>query len=478
VTVRAYDDPADLAKPRGKQDWQLLPHAIWYPRTTGIWQTVWLERVPRARIASLRWTSDLERWQVGLSASLAGELPPDASLRVRLHLRGTTLADDTYAVVGGGEVARRIAFADPGIDDYRNELLWSPTNPTLIGAELELRSGDATLDVVRSYTALRSAAVQGERFVLNGRVMPLRLVLDQGYWPGSGLTAPDDDAFRRDVLLAKAMGFNGARKHQKIESPRYLYWADRLGFLVWEEMPSAYRFTQESITRLAAEWTAVIARDISHPSIVAWVPFNESWGVPDLPAIAAQRHYVQALYHLTKTLDPSRPVVGNDGWESVATDIIGIHDYDTDPERLARRYEHVETVPQLFKHGRPGGRLLTVEGHPFAGQPVMLTEFGGIALADEPSAWGYGRAESATQFADRYRALLEAVRSSELLSGFCYTQFADTYQEANGLLRADRSPKFPIEEIAAATRGPQAALVSSPASDTAAEEDDFGAEND
>jgi hypothetical protein len=414
---------------------------------------------------------------VGLSASLAGELPPDTRLRVRLHLRGATLADDTYAVVGGGEVARRITFSDPGIDDYRNELLWSPTNPTLIGAELELSAGDATLDVVRSYTALRSAAVQGERFVLNGRVMPLRLVLDQGYWPGGGLTAPDDDAFRRDVLLAKAMGFNGARKHQKIESPRYLYWADRLGFLVWEEMPSAYRFTQESITRLAAEWTAVIARDMSHPSIVAWVPFNESWGVPDLPAIAAQRHYVQALYHLTKTLDPSRPVVGNDGWESVATDIIGIHDYDTDAERLARRYEHVDTVPQLFKHGRPGGRLLTVEGHPFAGQPVMLTEFGGIALADEPSAWGYGRAESAAQFAERYRALLEAVRSSELLSGFCYTQFADTYQEANGLLRADRSPKFPIEEIAAATRGPQAALVSSPASDTAAEDDDFGAES-
>ena len=133
----------------------------------------------------------------------------------------------------------------------------------------------------------------------------------------------------------------------------------------------------------------MIERDSSHPCIVAWVPFNESWGVPDLPAIAAQRHYVQALYHLTKTLDPSRPVVGNDGWESVATDIIGIHDYDADAERLSRRYEHVETVPQLFKHGRPGGRLLTVEGHPFAGQPVMLTEFGGIKLAHQKEAWGY-----------------------------------------------------------------------------------------
>ncbi len=476
VTVRAFDDPTDLAKPRGKQDWQLEPHAIWYPRTTGIWQTVWLEKVPAAHITSLRWTTDLEHWEIGLAAMVEGEVPEGTMLSVRLHAHGATLAEDSYRVVGG-EVRRKIAFSDPGIDDYRNALLWSPTNPTLIGAELELRRpGGERIDVVRSYTALRSVAVQGERVCLNGRVQPLRLVLDQGYWPGGGLTAPDDEALRRDILLAKAMGFNGARKHQKIESARYLYWADRLGFLVWEEMPSAYRFTQESIMRLTAEWKAVVARDVSHPSIVAWVPFNESWGVPDLPAIAAQRHYVQALYHLTRTLDPTRPVIGNDGWESVATDVIGIHDYDTDPDRLARRYGHLETVPQLFKHGRPGGRLLTVEGHPFAGQPVMLTEFGGIALADEPESWGYGRAESPEELAERYAALLEAVRSSELLAGFCYTQFADTYQEANGLLRADRTPKIPIEEIAAATRGAQAALAPSPAAETPEEEDEFGIE--
>jgi beta-galactosidase/beta-glucuronidase len=471
LTVRAHDDPADLAKPRGKQDWQLEPHAIWYPRTTGIWQSVWMERVPGVRIDSLRWTCDLERWEIGLSATVAGAIPRETRLRVRLRVRGVTLADDHYGVLGN-EVTRRIALADPGIDDYRNELLWSPTNPTLIGADLELVGPGGALDTVRSYTALRSAAVQGERFLLNGRVMPLRLVLDQGYWPGGGLTAPDDRALQQDVLLAKAMGFNGCRKHQKIECPRFLYWADRLGFMVWEEMPSAYRFTQESISRLTTEWTAVLARDHSHPSIVAWVPFNESWGVPDLPAIEAQRHYVQALYHLTKTLDPSRPVIGNDGWESVATDIVGIHDYDGNPERLARRYEHLDTVPQLFKHGRPGGRLLTVEGHPFTGQPVMLTEFGGVMFGEDAKVWGYGRAETAAEFAEHYRQLLEAVRGSELLSGFCYTQFADTYQEANGLLRADRTPKIPLDEIAAATRGPQAVLAASPQQALAADDTD------
>jgi beta-galactosidase/beta-glucuronidase len=456
VVVRAFDDPADLAKPRGKQDWQLEPHSIWYPRTTGIWQTVWLEKVPAWSIASLRWSANLEQWDIGMQALVEGDaarLPADLRLRVRLHVREQTLSDDTYVVISG-EVRRRISFSDPGIDDYRNELLWSPTQPTLLQAQLQLSTPEGrVIDEVASYTALRSVAIQGERFLLNGRVQDLRMVLDQGYWPESGLSAPDDAAIRRDIQLTKAMGFNGARKHQKIENPRYLYWADVMGLLVWEEMPSAYRFTRESIARLTREWIDVIERDSSHPCIVAWVPFNESWGVPDLPAIAAQRHYVQALYHLTKTLDPSRPVVGNDGWESVATDIIGIHDYDADPERLARRYAHVETVPQLFKHGRPGGRLLTVEGHPFAGQPVMLTEFGGVKLAHQTPAWGYSQAEDGEELQARFTELLAAVKDSELLAGFCYTQFADTYQESNGLLYPDRTPKFPIEEIARAVRG-------------------------
>ena len=245
------------------------------------------------------------------------------------------------------------------------------------------------LDTVHSYTALRSIGVQGDRFVLNGRPYPLRMVLDQGYWPESGLTAPDDDALRRDVELAKAMGFNGVRKHQKIEDPRYLYWADALGLLVWEEMPSAYRFTRESIERLTREWIAAMERDASHPCIVAWVPFNESWGVPDLPDSPSQRHYVQALYHLTKTLDPTRPVIGNDGWESVATDIIGIHDYDDDPERIGRRYGIDEVQSRLFKRERPGGRMLLLEGAQPQDQPMMLTEFGGIAYSPD-TAWHVG----------------------------------------------------------------------------------------
>jgi beta-galactosidase/beta-glucuronidase len=455
VIVRADDDPHDLAKPRGKQDWQREPHAIWYPRTSGIWQTVWLEPVPATAIQHLAWAPDLQRWEIGLEATISGPRRDDLRLQVTLRAGEKLLTDDTYAVIGGNEVARRIALFDPGIGDYRNELLWSPDRPTLIDAELRLWDGSSNLiDRVTSYTALRSVAVQGDRFLLNGRPLRLRMALDQGYWPESGLTAPDDDALRRDVELAKAMGLNGVRKHQKIEDPRYLSWADRLGLLVWEEMPSAYQFTKRSIERLTREWLAAMGRDRNHPCIVAWVPFNESWGVPDLPNIAAQRHFVQALYHLTKTIDPDRPVIGNDGWEHMATDIVTVHDYDGNLEQIRRRYASADALPNLFARALPAGRLVSLSEDAQRGQPIMLTEFGGLSFSDAPGAWGYTRTGSAAEFGERFTRLLAVVRSLPLFAGFCYTQFADTYQETNGLLYPDRTPKFPIEQIAAATNGP------------------------
>jgi beta-galactosidase/beta-glucuronidase len=455
VVVRADDDPFDLTKPRGKQDWQLQPHSIWYPRTTGIWQTVWMERVPASWIDQLRWTPSLERWEIDVQVRLDGHREQGMHLHVNLSVGDFVIADDTYQVLGG-EVHRRIALSDPGIDDYRNELLWNPATPTLIRARLELRDGHRRLlDSVHSYTALRSIGTQGDRFVLNNRPYYLRMVLDQGYWSHSGLTPPDDDALRRDVELAKAMGFNGVRCHQRLADPRYLYWADTLGLMVWGEMPSAYRFTRRSIERLTREWEAAIDRDYSHPCVVAWVPFNESWGVPDLPDSPTQRHYVQTLYHLTKTLDPTRPVIGNDGWESVATDIIGIHDYDDQPYRIARRYAHEELAQQVFRRERPGGRMILVNQDAHTGQPIMLTEFGGIAFSsDGQRTWGYSRAMTQEDFAQRYQTLLEVLRSLSMFAGFCYTQFADTYQEVNGLLYPDRTPKIPLDVIAVATAGP------------------------
>jgi beta-galactosidase/beta-glucuronidase len=454
LTVWVEDDPHDLAKPRGKQDWLLHPHSIWYPRTTGIWQTVWMEKVPTTYIRTLRWTPEFDGFQIGCSLLACGDIARDLTVEVKIWHGETLLADDHYMLMGH-EANRTIVLTDPGIDDSRNDMLWSPERPTLLDAELTLRHKDKVLDTVRSYTALRSVAINRDRFMLNGRPYPLRLVLDQGYWTESLMTAPNDAALKRDVELAKEMGFNGVRKHQKIEDPRYLYWADKLGLLVWEEMPSAYSFGPKAVTRLVREWTEAIARDYSHPCVIVWVPFNESWGVPNLTSRQAHRNAVEALYHLTRTLDPTRPVIGNDGWEASATDILGIHDYDCDPVKLEARYAVTDPVRTLFDQRRPGGRILTLDGYPHRGQPIVLTEFGGIAFdkkAPSIETWGYSRANSEESFFKLYRDLLTVVNTTIMFSGFCYTQFADTFQEANGLLNADRTPKIPMEQINAATR--------------------------
>jgi beta-galactosidase/beta-glucuronidase len=471
LVVRAEDDPFDLARPRGKQDWELLPHRIWYPRTTGIWQTVWLERLNSSHITSLRWAPSLDDWAVGLEVDLGGIERDDLRLSIQLRLgeglERMLLADDTYAVVDQ-KVNRRILLEDPGIGDARTKLLWSPESPALLRARIRLWGIRGELvDDLTSYTALRSVGTGNGRFLLNGRPYPLRMVLDQGYWPQTGLTPPNDDALRHDVELTKAMGFNGARKHQKLEDPRYLAWADTLGLLVWTELPSAYAFAPEAIERSTRLWTGAIARDRNHPSVAAWVPFNESWGVPDLPKSAAQRSYVQALYHLTRALDPTRPVVGNTGWEAVATDLLSLHDYDPDTARFAARYAVPGGPAALLEQVQPHGRVPTLPEHPYRGQPIVLSEFGGGAIVQDKekgddASWGYRRSPDAATFGRDFAALLAAVHAVEGFAGFCYTQFADTYQEANGLLTADRTAKLPLDAIRAAVTGRPASPADQP----------------
>ena len=451
IVVRAEDDPNDLAKPRGKQDWLPEPHAIWYPRTTGIWQDVWLEPVAAVHLSELRWTPYLERWEFGVELRVVGQLRGGLSLRVRLLEDDDALTDDRYALTRH-ELSRRIGLQDPGVDDFRDYLLWSPSHPHLIRAVVELLDGETVLDRVLSYTAMRSVTITENLFLLNKRPLTLRMVLDQGYWPESLLAAPSDDALRRDVELIKRLGFNGARKHQKLEHPRWLYWCDVLGVLVWEEMPSPYRFTPDAVERLTSEWLEALRRDASHPCIVAWVPLNESWGVPDLPTNAAHRDYVSALYHLTKAIDPTRPVIGNDGWEISQTDIVGIHDYSDDTGLLERRYSDLEAVRRTVDHQRPGGRPLRLGGFTLKDHPVVLSEFGGISVAGQ-GGWGYSSASDDAALLTRFEALMAAINQSTGLAGFCYTQLCDTFQEKNGLLREDRSPKADFERLSAAVTG-------------------------
>ena len=462
VRVRAHDDPADLAAPRGKQDWHEEPHKIWYPRTTGIWQSVWLEVVGAVRIDALHWRPDVPDWSLGLDARVEGVAGTgrELALHVTLTHGERLLAREVHHVdPATGEARRRVGLVDGGIDDVREALMWSPENPTLIDARLELRDArdGALLDRVDSYTAMRSVRVERGRFLLNERPLHLRLVLDQGYWPQSGLTPPSLEAIERDVALTQALGFNGVRKHQKLEDPRFLRVADERGLLVWAELPSAYRFTERAADRLTRTWLEAVERDRSHPCVIAWVPVNESWGVPDLPRSARQRDLVAALFHLARALDGDRPVVGNDGWEiDDHGDLICVHDYAGAEAIAARFASDARTLDQVLEEDRPGRRLLLLEGARRGGRPVVLSEFGGIAFtpaAAEEATWGYDRVRSAEDLTKTYTSLLAAVHAAEGLAGFCYTQLTDTYQEANGLLTAEREPKAPLEALAAATRG-------------------------
>ena len=454
LVVRAEDDPLDVAQPRGKQDWELEPHVIWYHRTTGIWQPVWLESVPPLHVDHLAFAPDVTTGSVTVSVELNRRPATSTDVEIELSYDGETLARHRIAAHSHRvEVTVALPHQING-QDYE-QLLWSDLTPRLVDARVRVvdtgnESGVAAGDTVYSYFGLRSATVDRGRFLLNDRPVFLRSVLSQGYWPESHLAAPSADALRAEVQLIKDLGFNAARVHQKIEDPRFLYWADRLGLLLWEEMPSAYEFSTTAARRVVAEWSAVIRRDSSHPSIVTWVPLNESWGVQHIAHDATVREYVRSLFHLTKSLDPTRPVVSNDGWEHLDSDIWSIHDYESSGDVVAERYASPASVAALFDGIGPAGRRLRLSDEPDRGQPVMLTEFGGVKYAPDSefdNAWGYSTASSSEDFATRLGALLDGVRASTVLAGYCYTQLTDTGQETNGVVRADRTPKLPVARI-------------------------------
>jgi hypothetical protein len=336
---------------------------------------------------------------------------------------------------------------------------WSPETPTLFDARLVLSEGAAVVDEVASYFGVRSVACSERRFLLNGEPRFVRAVLAQGYWPGSHLAAPDAAALRREVELIKALGFDTVRVHQKVEDPRFLYWCDRLGVMVWGEMANAYAFDATAVERLTSEWLEVLDRDLSHPCIVTWVPVNESWGVDEIATDAAQRDFVLALYRLTKALDPSRPVVANDGWEQPEGDIWGIHDYARQGRRLQQRYGTRADVDRVLGDEIVAGRRVVLPGAVDRGQPVMLTEFGGVHLdaSGAEEGWGYARAKSPEALLKRVRGQVRALLGSPDLAGFCYTQLTDTGQEKNGLLTEHREPKLPLDELRRVFSAPAAA---------------------
>lgn len=456
LVVRAEDLPTDTHQPRGKQDVLPAPHDIWYERTTGIWQPVWLEPVPASRIGRVSFTTDLDHGVLGVRADLMNAAP-GCRLRVQVGLRGETLADDSWVVTARTAVDglnRDITVLPSEAGLARGAWLWAPEHPNLMDVTLTLLDPrDNPIDTVQSYVGFRSVGTSANRFTLNGRPYYLRLVLEQGYWPHSHLAAPSEEALRREVELVKELGFNGVRLHQKVEDPRFLHWCDRLGVMVWAELPSAFGWSPNAAARSTREWLEVLERDFSVPSVVAWVPLNESWGVPSLQTDPAQRAFVQALYSLAKAMDPNRPVIDNDGWEHVATDIITIHDYAASGETLRDRYGSQDALDRSLGVLQPYYRPLVLPGLLVDEQPIMLTEFGGVSYRAGEGAWtGYGAVTDEEEFCRNYADLLGAVLDSSVLAGFCYTQLTDTGQERNGLLTANREPKTDVAKLRAVTQ--------------------------
>ncbi|MGE5675391.1 MAG: glycoside hydrolase family 2 protein [Mycobacterium leprae] len=447
VVVRAEDPSLDMTIPRGKQYWKAKSEGIFYTRTTGIWQTVWLEPVAPTRLDRVRLTPDLDTVSLDARFYIEG-FKPGLKVQMTVRFEGELVAEESF-LAAEPRFERSVGLPDP---EQRYTRLWWPWRPKLHDVTLKLIAPDGTvLDTVESYFGLRKISVDGGKVLLNNRPFYQKLVLDQGYWPESLLTPPSDEAIQKDIELTKAMGFNGVRKHQKVEDPRYLYWADKLGLVVWGEMANAYHFSDEYVGRVTREWLEIIDRDYNHPCIVAWVPVNESWGTPRLPTNERERQHLLANYHLLKSLDGTRPVVSNDGWEHARTDLLTIHDYSPKRQMLLERYDidPAETAKLL-----PAGRVLYVPGQEYRGEPMLITEFGGIAFkTGSQEGWGYSGAADADDFARRYAEVVEALFDCSNVVGWCYTQLTDVEQEINGLLTYDRQPKLPVEVIRKINRG-------------------------
>jgi beta-galactosidase/beta-glucuronidase len=442
LVVRAEDFSKDLALPRGKQYWKEKSASIFYTRTTGIWQTVWLEPVAELHIHKLKFKPDIDKNEIEIRTFL-NSAPKGQKVEARIDIRfKDEYATSTTFSISYREESRSIRLHD--FNDHGLGRWWSPHKPNLYDVTITLIVDGVEVDTLESYFGMRKISVEAGKVMLNNRPFFMRLILDQGYFPDGILTAPSDDALKQDIELAKAMGFNGARKHQKVEDPRFLYWADRLGYLVWGEMANASSYSEEYVRKITQEWQEAIERDYNHPCIVVWVPINESWGVPNILIDKRQQQHTLAMYHLTKSLDDTRLVVSNDGWENMSSDLVTIHDYESRQEDLEERYGTLEKTLGM----KPHRRELFVGGTKFEGQPILVTEYGGIAFKKSDwEGWGYSGAENEEDFLKKLAAVTIPFLQSPYVQGICYTQLTDVEQEINGLLTYDRVPKAPLEKI-------------------------------
>ena len=416
ITLYCEDDERDRMIPRGKQSEEYHSHGCDYTRTTGIWQTVWLEFTPKEYLSGVRFYPDPHAGTLTLQGTANGI----ADLHVTAFYEGREV---------GNAHAQNVCGAFTLSVDLSETHLWEVGNGRLY--DLKLTYGE---DEVQSYFALRSIAFDGDRFLLNGKSVFQRLVLDQGFYPDGIYTAPTDKDLHGDILLSKAMGFNGARLHEKVFEERFLYHCDREGYLVWGEFPNwgLDHSRPESVYGILPEWIEEVNRDFNHPSIIGWCPFNETW---DQGGRKQYDPLLALVYRVTKAIDLTRPCIDTSGNYHVETDVFDLHDYEPNPDVLRAHFE------PFAQGGAPEDRFASRQ--PFMyGKPVFVSEYGGIGWSVQ-NGWSYGNApKTEEEFLTRFAGLADVLLDHPRLFGFCYTQLTDIEQEQNGLYSYDRVPKF------------------------------------
>lgn len=457
--VIKVEDSYDGTIPRGKQRALEVDYGCWYVGVSGIYKTAWLEVVNKRRVDSVKLTPITS--QNVISADFCCVLPEedefyanhDVKICSKVSFQGENVAEIT-TMLSDGYPAQNIWLGETAH-------LWDVFQPNLYDLTITLTVDGVVCDVVESYFGMRDIQYDDGQVLLNGKPLYQKLILDQGYWQESNLTPPSESALEKDIDDMIAMGFNGCRKHQKVEDERFLYHADVRGYIVWAEMPSSYvhagdkevktfHATNASLNNFAREWMLAVYQQYNHACVLCWVPINESWGVDQILYDKAQQDFVNYLYDITADYDDMRPIITNDGWEHTISDYLTIHHYTQNGDNLYKYFNTVEKCTQrIFDEHHKGA---FADGYSYQGQPILISEFGGTSFVKDldGNKWGYGEAvKSDEEFVARFRSLIEAIYANEHIQGFCYTQLSDVYHEVNGLMTFDRQPKEPFEVIKA-----------------------------
>ena len=444
LTVKV-EDSFDIQQPRGKQRWSDENFRCWYVQTTGIWKTVWTEYVPKINLDYVKMTPNIQDFCMEMEVDVNA---PEEFLDGRLSFEAIVWFEDklinrTMTALTQKHVKQSIDMAMKGdINIQMAAKTWAPEHPYLYDVKFRILDNDKVLDEVGSYCAMREIRIDGSQIMLNGQPLYQRLILDQGYWKDSHLTPPSEEALIEDIDKILAMGYNGLRKHQKTEDERFLYWCDVKGMLVWSEAAAAYQFSDYAVNVFTSEWMEIVKQNYNHPCIITWTPFNESWGIERIKTCKEQQYFTEAIYYLTKSMDKMRPVIVNDGWEHTVSDILTLHDYEKAGDVFKQRYS--EYKEEILKSEVFFNRFYTAfaDGYEYKGQPIIISEFGGIAYDNGDSGWGYGGKETSIEnFIKRFDDITTAVKELPHVCDYCYTQVTDVQQEINGLMDINRNFK-------------------------------------